>query len=63
MSVTLTPEAEDRIQAWIETGRFATIEEAITPAIRAFDDLDREQRLRSLIRPAEEQTREGRVAA
>ena len=41
MSVTLTPHIENRIRQWIESGRYATVDETLEAAVRFRDEHDR----------------------
>ena len=61
MSVDLMPETEERIRDWIDSGRFATVSEALAVAVEFLDMYERERELHSALADAEEQTRQGRV--
>ena len=51
MSITLTPDIEDRIRAWIDTGHFPDADAVVAKALRALEDQAQAQfvKLRELV--------------
>ncbi|MBA3450287.1 MAG: type II toxin-antitoxin system ParD family antitoxin [Chloroflexia bacterium] len=61
MDITLTPKAEAVIRQKVASGSYASADEAVEAAVMLLDESDRLQHLRSLLREAERETREGKV--
>jgi antitoxin ParD1/3/4 len=62
MSVTLTPQVEDQIRHWVDSGQYPDADAVLRQALRLLEEQEqRRERLRAELQPAVEQAKRGEL--